>query len=383
MPSHQLSRVLLSALAPAMMLLASSCAPSPASSRPSGEAADANPALPEQVVDAGRLVATLRDLSGERAAWSDQPRARRLRQTERLLVSRLSELGYQPVLEPIDFLGSRSHAQASPDGDETPWHNIIVTLPGASSSDQYILVGAHFDSVPTSPGVDDNATGVACLLEAARALRHARMQRSVRLVFFNLEELGLIGSRAHVERLRPTLNSAQERLVGMVSLEMLGYYSDAPGSQHSPFPATAEFTPPTVGNFLALVGLRRHQGFSRAFARAMSQSEPRLPVVPVDFLPIAPPDFARSDHAPFLGAGLPAIMLTDTANFRNPNYHASTDTLETIDQERFTLACRAVIGAIYRIAGPVGEPLPDLTTPPASSPVQQSSPRERDAAPTP
>lgn len=355
--------------------LSSAACTAPPPDAPKAQAAA--PALnpPERDVDPARLLATLRDLPKARAAWSDQAHAEGLRSTERLLIERLKAMGYAPTLEPIDFLGSRTQpAQpAGPDRD-APWHNIIVDLPGSGAREQVLLIGAHFDAVPNSPGADDNGTGVACIVEAARVLKNRPMQRTVRLVLFNLEEIGLVGSRAHVERLKPRLASKEEQLVGMVSLEMLGYYSDAPGSQRSPLPATDVFTPPSTGNFLALVGLRRHQGFSQAFAKAMSASEPGLPILPVDFLPIAPPDFARSDHAPFLGAGLAGVMLTDTANFRNPNYHTPKDTIETIDQERWVRACRAVVGAIYRIAGPVGEALPDVTTAPVPAPSSNPKP---------
>jgi Peptidase family M28 len=365
------SHVCLGACAPPPQDRADAQAPSPPAPKPA-------PILPELAVDPERLMEALRALPTSRAAWADEAHANGLRQTEQLLIDRLKAMGYTPSLEPIDFLGSRTQTPQPKSGaSDAPWNNIIVDLPGTTAKHEVVLIGAHFDAVPNSPGADDNGTGTACLLEAARVLKSYPMQRSVRLVFFNLEEIGLVGSRAHVERLKPRLESKEEQLVGMISLEMLGYFTDEANSQRSPLPANDIFTPPTTGNFLALVGLQRHQGFSQAFAKAMTASEPGLPVLAVDFLPIAPPDFARSDHAPFLGAGLPGVMLTDTANFRNPNYHTPKDTVDTIDQKRFVLACRAVIGATHRVAGPAREALPDLTT----KQTKPGEPRKSNASP--
>lgn len=375
------------ALAPLGLLFGSGCAPSqpdPAreAAKPS-EPAPKAPTLPppHTLVSEERIRESITALPVRRAAWSDDAHAKGLRDTEALLVERLASLGYQPELEPIDFLGARtSPAQAG----DAPWNNILVTIPGVARPEELIVIATHFDAVPGSPGADDNASGVACLLELARVLKDRPMQRSLRLAFFNLEEVGLVGSRAHVQRLSATASPSSPprppRVVGMISLEMLGYYSDAPGSQRSPLPATDAFTPPSTGNFLALVGLERHQVFSQALVAAMHDAEPSLPVLAVDFLPIAPPDFARSDHAPFLAAGLPGVMLTDTANFRNRHYHTKSDTIDTLDMARLTLACKAVVGAAHRLGGPIGEPLIDLTPRPArpnekAPPASQAGPK--------
>lgn len=370
-----IARVIATGAAVYAMANTLSCAPAVESTEraqgaPSPQAAPppATPISPEEAVDPARLREFINALPQARAAWSDDRHRDGLRAAEVLILNRLTALGYQPELEPIDFLGSRTSGvddRARADPSHEPWNNILVTLTGIGAPQEMLIVGAHFDAVPGSPGADDNATGTAALLELARVLKDRPMQRSVRLIFFNLEEVGLVGSRAHVERLKSAPNPPQ--VVGMVSLEMLGFYSDAPASQRSPLPKSDAFSPPTVGNFLALVGLARSQGFSRPLAAAMAEAAPSLPVLAVDFLPIAPPDFARSDHAPFIAAGMPAVMLTDTANFRNPHYHTPTDTIETIDLDRYTLAVRAVAGAIYRLAGPEGEPLPSLSTPPRPS----------------
>jgi hypothetical protein len=150
----------------------------------------------------------------------------------------------------------------------------------------------------------------------------------------------------------------------MISLEMLGYYSDAPGSQRSPVKAVeGVFEPPTVGNFVGAVTVSAHRAFCRRLASEMERGAPGLKVFPFDFLPLPMPDILRSDHAPFMLAGVPAIMLTDTANFRNPNYHKASDTPETIDERRFTLAVRGLCAAVEALADDPGDGAAQEKTP--------------------
>lgn len=333
----------------------------------------------EALVDPERLMAHVRSLPSKRAAFSDQEHRQGLLDTEALLAKKLREMGYEPVLEPIDFLGSRvSETEPKKDADgqndekgekEAPWHNVYVDLPGeGAAAKEWLIIGAHFDAVSRSPGADDNGSGTAALLEAARVLKDRPMQRSVRLIFFNLEEVGLVGSRAHAGRLQPLLESGEMQVGGMVSLDMLGFYSDKPNSQKSPIPASKVFTPPSVADFIGLGGILMHRTFSQAWVKAMEASAPgdgtdpktKVKVIAVDFLPIAPPDLLRSDHAPFLALNVPAIILSDTANFRSPHYHRPTDTVETLDVERFTTTTRGVVGAIERLAGRPGEELVPL-----------------------
>jgi hypothetical protein len=311
-------------------------------------------------VTAEKLLAHIRDLPTKRAAWGDEAHKRGLRETEAVLVQKLREMGHEPVLQPVDHIGSRRGG----DGDDgtaarhEPWNNIIVEIPGSTRPEEVLLWGAHFDAVPGSPGADDNGTGVATLLEAARVLKGRTPRRTVRLAFFNLEEVGLVGARAYAASVRERLENhdhpEHEKIVGMVSMDMLGYFSDEPGSQRSPIPESRLFKPPTVADFIAMAGLLRHRHFSQALDKAMRRAEPTLKTVVVDFLPIAPPDLLRSDHAPFLGLGVPAVLVTDTANFRSAHYHKPTDTIETLDVERFTITARAMIGALGELAG-VGE----------------------------
>jgi Zn-dependent M28 family amino/carboxypeptidase len=253
-----------------------------------------------------------------------------------------------------------------------------------------IVVGAHFDAVPLAPGADDNGSGVAALLELARAYKALHdagwtQGSTIRLVFFNLEEVGLVGSAHHVEQWKikslgldrkpdaaegataqkpaaPKAPPVRERISLMLSLECLGFFSDEPNSQNSPFkPIPGVFEPPTVADNIVLVTIAKHQGMCKDLEAAMLKAAPALKIFRADFSPLPLPDLMRSDHAPFMLAGVPAFMVTDTANFRNPNYHKPTDTVDTLDLPRLTLVTQAVAGAVWELAQPTApqhEPRP-------------------------
>ena len=323
-------------------------------------------ATPESQVERERLMETVRSLPTKRAAWGDADHKKGLRETEVLLMDQLTKLGLKPQLDPLDFLGG--------DREDKPWNNIIVDLPGKTLPGEVLIMSAHFDAVAGAPGAEDDGSGVAAIMEMARLLKDRPMHRTVRLVLFNLEEAGLVGSRAYVGRNVDSWNEGKEKIVGMVTLDMIGYYTDEPNSQKSPIPANKMFKPPSVGDFLGMGGILPHRWFSQAFNTAMNESEPRLKTFVLDFLPIAPPDLLRSDHAPFLAAGIPGIILSTTAEMRNPHYHKPTDTIDKLDPVRFEYAVRAVLGATWRLAGPADKPTPHLAPPtledkPATKPV--------------
>jgi hypothetical protein len=198
--------------------------------------------------------------------------------------------------------------------------NVVVGDPRQAG----VLIGAHYDAVPGTPGADDNASGVAVLIAAARAIGP---REGVCYVAFNGEEYGFVGSRALVESL------GRHRLEQVHVLEMVGFTSHAPGSQRNPIPMIST---PTVGDFLGLVGTHhsRHN-LDHALACAGHSAVPvyglYLPDAPLAAMQQSVPHAFRSDHAPFWGAGVPALMWTDTAEFRNPNYHRPTDTPDTLD----------------------------------------------------
>ncbi|MBD2110990.1 MULTISPECIES: M28 family peptidase [Cyanophyceae] len=221
--------------------------------------------------------------------------------------------------------------------------NWVLNLPGRDPRRPPILVGAHYDSVPGSPGADDNATGVAVLLELARAFAEQPGKSSLRLVAFDLEELGFVGSRHYAA----ALHQHGEPLGLMLSLEMLGYSCHQSHSQN--YPPGLERIYPNQGNYIAQIGpwqsiptmMRLWWGFRAAGLRSQW-----LPVVNQGK---AVPDTRRSDHVPFWDLGYPAILVTDTAYLRNPHYHQPTDTLETLDLDFLTQVCQGLIYGLRRL----------------------------------
>lgn len=333
---------------------------------------------PESGVSTERMLDAIKALPTKRSSWGDDAHRKGLRETEKLLAGKLAAMGHTPKLDPVDYIGHR--VQDKEEGQDAPFNNIIVDIPGTTAREQVLVLSAHMDAVPISPGADDDGSGIAVLLEAARLLKDRPTQRSIRLILFNLEENGLVGSHSYTSRLKADTDAGKlgnERVVGMISMDMLGFYSDAEGSQKSPIPSVGNFKAPTVGDFVGMAGLLRNRPFSQALDKAMKRAEPALKTVVVDFLPIAPPDLLRSDHAPFLAIGVPAVILADTANFRNPNYHKATDTIDTLDMPRLTIAARGVIGGIHLLAGPPGTTLINIA--PLSPPPAQPSPATPDA----
>ncbi len=216
--------------------------------------------------------------------------------------------------------------------------NLILNLPGLLPQSP-ILIGAHYDTVPGSPGADDNATGVAVLLELARAIAADPAPFPVRLVAFDLEELG-VGSKIYAESLR----QQGQKLRLMISLEMLGYCDRRPNSQRYPAPSLQRLYP-NSGDFIALIGNFKTIPDLICLSRNMRQSVP-CEWLPVDNRGLLLPDTRRSDHAHFWDQGYGAIMVTDTANLRNPHYHQGSDRLETLDLPFLTGVCQGLIQSI-------------------------------------
>ncbi|MFQ4144127.1 M28 family peptidase [Chlorogloeopsis sp. ULAP02] len=224
--------------------------------------------------------------------------------------------------------------------------NLILNLPAAESQKEdlpLILIGAHYDAVPGTPGADDNATGVSVLLELARMFAIEPIRFPIRLVAFDMEEYGLLGSTEYVTKLR----QEQQALRLMISLEMLGYCDSTPGSQNYPPPLKHIY--PDRGNFIGLIGnwrtLRDLISISRSIRKAG---------VPSQWLPVPNkghivPQTRQSDHAPFWDAGYPVIMVTDTAFMRNPHYHKPSDTITTLDLDFLTNVCQGLGTGIRRL----------------------------------
>jgi Zn-dependent M28 family amino/carboxypeptidase len=239
-----------------------------------------------------------------------------LARTAAYIRSQFEEAGLAVAEQPYDFLG-------------TEVVNLIAAPPAMATAPAYYVVGAHYDSVPGTPGADDNASAVAVLLELARRLPAVALPAPVRLVAFTMEEppaftTGLQGSRIFVRRCR----AAGERVAGAIVLEMVGY--TAPSQLYPPVLRFAGY--PSEGNFIGIVGNWRSRSFGRGLLKGFRQN-PHLPVeslfVPFDGRVL--PATRLSDHASFWDARLPAVMVTDTAFFRNPHYHMPTDTIDTLD----------------------------------------------------
>jgi Zn-dependent M28 family amino/carboxypeptidase len=211
------------------------------------------------------------------------------------------------------------------------YDNIMVTS-GGPTEGPYLLLGAHYDSVPGTPGADDNASAVAACLECARLLRNRSIPGTM-IVLFNREEDGLLGSREFVQFI--TRQSGMKIAEAHV-FEMVGYCTRAPGSQRMP-PGLPGMFAPDVGDFIGLLANQSSNFAAEALLSLASTYLPRTPVVPVIALKFYLGierffgHLHRSDHAPFWEAGIPAVMWTDTAEFRNPNYHRATDTPDTLD----------------------------------------------------
>jgi Zn-dependent M28 family amino/carboxypeptidase len=203
--------------------------------------------------------------------------------------------------------------------------NIVATTGGDGPC---LLLGAHYDSVPGTPGADDNASAVAACLECARLAKEHDLG-PVMIVLFNREEDGLLGSREFVADLAP--GTVAEAHV----FEMVGYRRRDAGSQRTP-PGLPSFLTPDVGDFLALLANRRSNGIAEALLKLAASYVAGFPVLALKvYLGIERylGHLQRSDHAPFWQAGVPAVMWTDTSEFRNPHYHQTTDTPETLDYD--------------------------------------------------
>lgn len=234
--------------------------------------------------------------------------------------------------------------------------NILGIKEGASSSDA-VVVGAHHDTIRDSPGADDNTASVAALLELARVLAPHRFEQTIILAALDMEEINFFGSRALVSQL-----AQERRITGAVIYESMAYMDPAPHSQTWPrrlglvYPgqrreiARRRF----AGDWSLVVYRRSSRAMARSFARALAiGAGPEAAIEMCDWtdLPVvgrmlrrwipAMGHLARSDQLAFWKSGIPAIMITDTGDLRNPHYHQPTDTPETLDYERLA----AIVGA--------------------------------------
>lgn len=297
-----------------------------------------------------------------------------------IIAAAVQHISREAIASDLDFVVRPRHHRASPHGlaavadhvaeelaragftvTRDPVHhdgatadNIIADRPGEDGEGgSVVLVGAHYDAVVGSPGADDNGSGVAGMLAVARAVARVKTRAAIRFIGFSFEESGLVGSANYARKL-PTAEI--NRLAAVLVLEMIGYRDAAPHSQDFPqgISVFAEEPLSDRGDFIGVIGLSS----APAPALALKAARPYTPELPASFLAIPAaaavlmPDLLRSDHSPFWLFGAPAVLITDTASFRNPHYHQPSDRLSTLDLDFLTSVARWVTAATLILAGP-------------------------------
>ena len=283
----------------------------------------AAPLSPDEVKLREELRADVQKLAGEigeRNMW----RYAQLNAAADFIEDSFSRAGLHPRRDSYEL-----HGQAC--------HNIEVEIPRSQGSPPppIILIGAHYDSVFGSPGANDNGSGVAAMLALARRFAERKTEHTLRFVAFVNEEppyflSGEMGSLVYAGRCK----ARGDKIAAMISLETIGYFSDAPNSQTYPSPGLGIFYP-KVGNFIGFVA----NVHSRALLRRVVALFRRHAKIPSEgaALPAFIPGVSWSDQWSFWRHGYPGIMVTDTAPFRYPYYHSANDTPDKIDYDRFAL----------------------------------------------
>jgi aminopeptidase YwaD len=281
----------------------------------------------EARVDSFRLRQILEAIVGERNPFGGQSH---LAAVEAFIERELASCGLQIESDYFSYRGGK-------------FRNVIGRL-GSESTGPRIIVGAHFDSVQGSPGADDNASGVAVLLEAARVLSKKKLSSQVIFAAFQLEEFNMVGSTHFARKLK----GAEAKVDAMMSLEMVGYTDSRAGSQK--YPAGLGRLYPDRGDFIGVIGNWRSNRLLRRFAQSLRQVD-GLPVETLSlpgngmFVPAA----RLSDHAPFWDLGFSALLITDTAFLRNPHYHRASDTLDSLDISFMAKVCEGVIRGVLAL----------------------------------
>jgi Zn-dependent M28 family amino/carboxypeptidase len=226
--------------------------------------------------------------------------------------------------------------------------NVIAERRGTTHPEKIVIVGAHYDTVAGSPGADDNASGIAGLLELARLLREGEHGKTIRFAAFTLEEppafrSSRMGSYVYARSIR----ERGDEIEGMICIEMIGYFTDEPNSQYYPA-GFFSWLYPDKGNYISLVSDLHSKGFLKKVKEGFRKGTD-LPVESIATLSIVPGiDF--SDHRSFWKFGYRALMVTDTAFYRNPNYHRMSDTPDTLDYVRMAEVVEGLKAAIETVA---------------------------------
>lgn len=227
------------------------------------------------------------------------------------------------------------------------FQNILISF--GPEEGERIIVGAHYDVCFDTPGADDNASAVAGLLELARLLdeQQPELRHRVDLVAYNFEEPPFFGSDRMGSAVHArSLARGRVPVKVMICLEMIGYFSDEPGSQRFPLPQMKALYPST-GNFIVVVGKSGQEETVEKVKRCMQAN------ADIDVQSISAPtsitgiDF--SDHRNYWAEGFPAVMINDTSFLRNPHYHQLTDTIDTLDFSRMVEVVRGVYGTVVNI----------------------------------
>jgi hypothetical protein len=324
----------------------------------------------EQNVDPGRLRADVEALAVAPRSRRRAPEA--MDRAERYVTGELERAGWRVERRPFDVrwqIGCTDRRGTRIPPLKVRLHrrlagaNLVAELPGRGGG-RTVVVGAHLDTVDASPGADDNASGVAALLELARLVAPLADPPPITLAVFDMEELGLIGARVTARELLRT-----RRVAGMICLESVGYFATGPGTQRFPagaglvFGAAAQAVRDggSRGDFTVVAHRRSSRVPAELWQQAAAATTCALNGVLVrDPRPdgvlgmlagvLVPPanNLGRSDHAPFWNRGVPALMLTGTANFRNRHYHQPTDTPDTLDYHRLAAVTVATAATALR-----------------------------------
>lgn len=258
-----------------------------------------------------------------------------LNRTGDYIKSELSNYGYTVLEQPYEVEGHT-------------YKNIFVEIKGGKPPEKVLIIGAHYDTVMGTPGADDNASGIAGLIELARLLSGRSFDKTIQLVAFTLEEPPFFRSRfmgSHIYA--QNLKQRGIEVEGVICLEMIGYFTDAPESQLFPLPFF-RWMYPTKGNFIIIVGNLHSRSFLNRVKSGFKKGT-NLPVESLSAIPLVIGiDF--SDHRSFWKLNYDAVMVTDTAFYRNPQYHGIGDTPETLDYERMAKVVSGLKSSIEELA---------------------------------
>ncbi|HRI00478.1 MAG TPA: M20/M25/M40 family metallo-hydrolase [Saprospiraceae bacterium] len=292
-----------------------------------------------QNVDTNRIKQRLKLLSGRRNAVSDPKFLASTREfLSNFIKSKIELKTYTSKIGSLDCINLEAHM----------W--------GTESPRQIVINDAHYDSFSQSPGADDNASGVVGVMEAIESLTTYCFKKSVRFVFFDLEEAGLIGSNLYINN---QINK-RDSIIAVLNYEMIGYYSDKENTQDLPLGFNILFPNEynqviqnnRRGDFITNTGNTNSKWLKDAFAQSAAQFVPELRVISLEVpgTGTIAQDLRRSDHASFWDKNIPALMITDGANFRNKNYHTPNDSIELLNMKFMQQVIQATIASIAQIA---------------------------------